>query len=82
MSERRSSGIAASTGGIAVVTVAFLALIARRPEHALHRASDSWAGSMPATNPRRLAELVASDLSAALDVDPSLDIRAYVATST
>ena len=64
---------------IAVVTVAFLALMLVAQSMLFIWASDSWAGSMPATNPRRLAELVASDLSAALDVDPSLDIRAYVA---
>jgi signal transduction histidine kinase len=36
------------------------------------------AGSMPATSPRRLAVLVASDLSAALSTDPTLDINEYV----
>lgn len=36
------------------------------------------AGSMPATNPQRLADLVASDISTALAEDPALDLPAYV----
>ena len=36
------------------------------------------AGSMPANSPQRLADLVASDISAALDDDPRLDLEQYV----
>lgn len=36
------------------------------------------AGSMPAQSPRRLAVIVASDLSAALSTDPGLDLERYV----
>jgi signal transduction histidine kinase len=36
------------------------------------------AGSMPASSPRRLAQLVASDISAALATDPALALEAYV----
>lgn len=40
--------------------------------------TDRIAGSMPARSPRRLAVLVASDVSAALTADPSLDLQQYV----
>jgi hypothetical protein len=40
--------------------------------------TDRIAGSMPAPSPRRLAVLVASDLSSALNADPSLDVSDYV----
>jgi signal transduction histidine kinase len=40
--------------------------------------TDRIAGSMPARSPRRLAVLVASDVAAALDRDPSLDLQDYV----
>jgi signal transduction histidine kinase len=36
------------------------------------------AGSMPASSPQRLADLVASDISAALDDSPTLDLEQYV----
>src|SRR5688572_32288413 len=36
------------------------------------------AGSMPASSPQRLADLVASDISAALADDPRLDLEQYV----
>lgn len=36
------------------------------------------AGSMPATSPQRLADLVASDISTALAEDPALDLPQYV----
>jgi two-component system, OmpR family, sensor kinase len=36
------------------------------------------AGSMPASSPQRLADLVASDISAALSDDPRLDLEQYV----
>jgi signal transduction histidine kinase len=40
--------------------------------------TDRIAGSMPASNPQRLAQLVASDISAALAGDPALDLEQYV----
>src|SRR5258705_6329015 len=40
--------------------------------------SARMAVSMPATSPRRLAVLVASELTAALDTDPTIDINDYV----
>jgi two-component system sensor histidine kinase BaeS len=39
---------------------------------------DRVAGSMPARSPRRLAALVASDVSAAMDANPGLDLRQYL----
>src|SRR5258706_372353 len=40
--------------------------------------SPGIAGGMPATSPRRLAVLVASDLSAALNAEPAIEIGEYV----
>jgi signal transduction histidine kinase len=40
--------------------------------------TDRIAGSMPASSPQRLADLVASDISAALSNDPGLDLEQYV----
>ena len=39
---------------------------------------DQTAGSIPARSPRRLAVIVASDVAAALDADPALDLQRYV----
>jgi signal transduction histidine kinase len=39
---------------------------------------DQTAGTMPARSPRRLAGLVASDISTALQTNPSLDVSSYV----
>ena len=55
---------------IAVGLVAFLALMLVAQGALFIYTSDRIAGSMPATSPRRLAMLVASDLSAALNTDP------------
>ena len=63
---------------IAVGLVAFLALMLVAQGTLFIYTTDRIAGSMPATNPRRLAVLVASDLSAALNTDPALDIGDYV----
>src|SRR5215510_1271500 len=63
---------------IAVGLVAFLALMLVAQGALFIWTSDRIAGSMPATSPRRLAVLVASDLSAALDADPEIDIDDYV----
>ena len=63
---------------IAVGLVAFLALMLVAQGALFIYTSDRIAGSMPATSPRRLAVLVASDLSSALDTDPTIDIDDYV----
>jgi signal transduction histidine kinase len=42
--------------------------------------TDRIAGSMPASSPERLAELVASDIGVALADDPVLDLTQYVRT--
>ena len=63
---------------VAVGLVAFLALMLVAQGALFIWTSDRIAGSMPATSPRRLAILVASDLSAALDTDPAIDIDQYV----
>ena len=55
---------------IAVGLVAFLALMLVAQGALFIYTSDRIAGSMPATSPRRLAVLVASDLSSALNTDP------------
>jgi two-component system OmpR family sensor kinase len=39
---------------------------------------DQTAGSIPARSPRRLAVIVASDVAAALDADPGLEVERYV----
>ncbi len=63
---------------IAVGLVAFLALMLGAQGALFIYTSDRIAGSMPAPSPRRLAVLVASDLSAALNTDPAIDIDEYV----
>src|SRR5215475_4594023 len=63
---------------IAVGLVAFLALMLVAQGALFIYTTDRIAGSMPAPSPRRLAVLVASDLSSALNADPSLDVNDYV----
>src|SRR4051794_3227976 len=63
---------------IAVGLVAFLALMLVAQSALFLWTSDRIAGSMSASSPRRLAVLVASDLSAALENDPSIDVGDYV----
>jgi signal transduction histidine kinase len=63
---------------IAVGLVLFLALMLGAQGALFIYTSDRIAGSMPATSPRRLAVLVASDLTAALDTDPAMDVEEYV----
>src|SRR5438552_10291158 len=63
---------------IAVGLVLFLALMLVAQGALFIYTSDRIAGSMPATSPRRLAILVASDLSSALNTDPTIDIDVYV----
>ena len=63
---------------IAVGLVAFLALMLVAQGALFIYTTDRIAGSMPAPSPRRLAVLVASDLSSALNTDPSLDVEDYI----
>jgi len=67
---------------VAVGLVAFLALMLVAQGALFIYTSDRIAGSMPATSPRRLAVLVASDLSAALSTDPTLEIDSPVGHGT
>ncbi|HXE81354.1 MAG TPA: HAMP domain-containing sensor histidine kinase [Vicinamibacterales bacterium] len=63
---------------IALGLTAFLALMLLAQGLLFIWVTDRIAGSMPARSPRRLAVLVASDVSAALDREPRLDLSAYV----
>lgn len=63
---------------IAVGLVAFLALMLVAQGALFIYTTDRIAGSMPAPSPRRLAVLVASDLSSALNTEPSLDVEDYI----
>jgi len=58
--------------------LAFLALMLLAQGALFLWTTDRIAGSMPASSPQRLADLVASDISAALDDDPGLDMGGYV----
>jgi signal transduction histidine kinase len=58
--------------------VVFLALILVGQGLLFIYLTDRLAGSMPARSPRQLAVLVASDLSAKLDSDPSTDLPAHM----
>ena len=58
--------------------LAFLALMLIAQGALFLWTTDRIAGSMPASSPQRLADLVASDISAALDDDPGLDMDQYV----
>jgi len=57
---------------------AFLALMLAAQGALFLWITDRIAGSMPASSPQRLAELVSSDISAALTDDPALDLTEYV----
>ena len=59
--------------------LAFLALMLAAQGALFLWMTDRIAGSMPASNPQRLADLVASDIGAALVNDPALDLADYVA---
>jgi signal transduction histidine kinase len=63
---------------IALGLFAFLALMLTAQGALFLWMTDRIAGSMPARSPRRLAELVAFDVSAALDANPGLDLQAYL----
>ena len=63
---------------VALGLIAFLALMLVAEAALFLWTTDRIAGSMPARSPRRLAVLVASDVSGALTADPSLDLQQYV----
>src|SRR3954465_2815900 len=63
---------------IALGLFAFLALMLAAQGALFLWMTDRIAGSMPARDPRRLAVLVASDIGAALSVEPGLNLKDYV----
>jgi two-component system sensor histidine kinase BaeS len=63
---------------LALGLVAFLALMLVAQGALYLWMTDRIAGSMPAREPRRLATLVATDVAAALDSQPALDLNAYL----
>jgi signal transduction histidine kinase len=63
---------------IALGLFAFLALMLTAQGALFLWMTDRIAGSMPARSPRRLAALVASDVSAAFNANPGLDLRTYL----
>jgi two-component system sensor histidine kinase BaeS len=63
---------------IAVGLFALLALMLVAEAALFLWTADRIAGSMPARSPRRLAVMVASDISAALNADPTQDLQQYV----
>ena len=63
---------------IGVGLFAFLALMLAAQGGLFLWMTERIAGSMPASSPQRLADLVSSDIGAALADDPSLDLESYV----
>jgi signal transduction histidine kinase len=63
---------------IALGLIAFLAIMLAAEGALFIWTTDRIAGSMPARSPRRLAELVASDVGDALAANPSLDLQQYI----
>jgi signal transduction histidine kinase len=63
---------------IALGLFAFLALMLMAQGALFLWMTDRIAGSMPARSPRRLAELVGSDVSGALSRNPNLDLQKYL----
>ncbi len=63
---------------IALGLIAFLALMLAAEGGIFLWMADRIAGSMPARSPRRLAELVASDLGTALTANRDLDLEVYL----
>jgi signal transduction histidine kinase len=63
---------------VALGLVAFSALMLAAQSALFVWVIDQTAGSIPARSPRRLAVIVASDVAAALDADPALDLSRYV----
>jgi signal transduction histidine kinase len=63
---------------VALGLFAFMALMLAAQSALFVWMIDQTAGAIPARSPRRLAVIVASDVAAALDADPSLDLQRYV----
>ena len=63
---------------IALGLFAFLALMLAAQGALCLWMTDRIAGSMPARSPRRLAELVATDVSAAINVNANLELHSYL----
>src|SRR4030095_10883781 len=63
---------------IALGLFAFLALMLAAQGALFLWMTDRIAGSMPARSPRRLAALVGSDVSGALNTNPNLDLHHYL----
>ncbi len=63
---------------IALGLFAFLALMLTAQGALFLWMTDRIAGSMPARSPRRLAALVASDVSAAINTNPGLNLQTYL----
>ena len=63
---------------VAFGLIAFLALMLAAEAALFLWTSERIAGSMPAQSPRRLAQLVASDVGTALAANPSLELDNYV----
>jgi signal transduction histidine kinase len=63
---------------IALGLVAFLALMLAAQAALFVWATDRMAESMPVRNPQRLAAIMASDIGAALETAPALDVQQYV----
>jgi len=63
---------------IALGLFAFLALMLAAQGALFLWMTDSIAGSMPARSPRQLASLVATDVSAAMNTNPGLDLQKYL----
>ena len=63
---------------IALGLVAFLALMLAAEAGLFLWLTDTIAGSFPARSPRRLAQLVASDVGRALDANRNLDLEPYL----
>jgi len=63
---------------IALGLFAFLALMLAAQGALFLWMTDRIAGSMPARSPRRLAALIGSDVSGALNTNPNLDLQKYL----
>lgn len=63
---------------IALGLFAFLALMLAAQGASFLWVADQMAGSMPARSPRRLAFIVASDVGAALETEPTLNLEQYI----
>jgi signal transduction histidine kinase len=63
---------------VAVAVIALVALMLAAEGALFLWLSDRTAGAMPARDPRQMAQLVAADLSEALEIEPDLDLEEYL----